>query len=122
MLADLGDPAALQHDQPVGLAQRAQAVGDGDRGAALDQVVERLLDLALGLGVDRRGRLVQDQDPRVDQQRPGDRDPLPLAARERLAALADQRVVAVGSRRMNSWARAARAAAMISSRVASGRP
>ena len=33
---------------------------------------------------------------RVDQQRPGDRDPLPLAAGERLAALADQRVVAVG--------------------------
>ena len=33
---------------------------------------------------------------RVDQQGPGDRDPLPLAAGERLPALADQRVVAVG--------------------------
>ena len=93
--ADLDDPAALQDDQAVGLAQGAQAVGDGDRRAALDQVVERLLDLPLGLGVDRRGRLVEDQDARVDQQRAGDRDPLPLAARERLAALADQRVVAV---------------------------
>ena len=42
------------------------------------------------------GGLVEDQDPRVDQQRPGDADPLPLAAGERLAALADQRIVAVG--------------------------
>ena len=95
-VADLGDPAPFQHDEPVGPAERAQAVGDGDRRPALDQVVERLLDLALGLGVDRRGRLVEDQDPRVDQQGPGDRDPLPLAAGERLAALADERVVAVG--------------------------
>ena len=96
MAADLGDPAPLQHHDPVGLAERAQAVGDGDRRPAPDQVVERLLDLPLGLGVDRRGRLVEDQDRRVDQECPGDRDPLPLAAGERLAALADQRVVAVG--------------------------
>ena len=52
------------------------------------------LNLALGFGVDRGGRLVEDQDPRIDQQRPGDRDPLPLAARERLTSFADQRVVA----------------------------
>ena len=71
-------------------------MGDGDRRAALDQVVERFLDLALGLGVDRAGGLVEDQDPRVDQQGAGDRNPLPLAARKRLAPLADQRVVAVG--------------------------
>ena len=83
------------HDQPVGLAQRRQPVGDGDRGAALHQVVERLLDLLLGLGVDRRGGLVEDQDARVDQQRARDRDALALAAGQRLAALADQRVVAV---------------------------
>ena len=85
-----------KHDQPVGFAQRAQAMGDGDRRAALDQVVERQLNLALGLGIDRDGGLVEDQDPRIDQQRPGDRNALPLAAGERLAALADQRVVTQG--------------------------
>ncbi len=94
--AHLDHAAALQHDQPVRLAQRAQPMGDGDRRAPLDQVVQRLLDLALRLGIDRAGGLVQDQDPRVDQQRAGDRDPLPLAAGEGLAALADQRIVAVG--------------------------
>ena len=78
------------------LPQRAQPVGDGDRGAALNQVVQRLLDLALGFRVDRRRGFVQDQDRRVDQQGPRDRNPLPLAAGERLAALAHQRIVAVG--------------------------
>ena len=47
-------------------------------------------------GVERRGRLVEDQDPRVLQQDAGDRDPLLLAARQLVAALADDRVVAIG--------------------------
>src|SRR3712207_8910526 len=48
---------------------------------------QRLLDLALGLRVDAARRLVEDQDPRVVQDRPRDRDPLALAARERVPAL-----------------------------------
>ncbi len=39
--------------------------------------------------VDRRRRVVEDQDARVEQQRARDRDALALAARERQAALAD---------------------------------
>ena len=60
------------------------------------KVVQGFLNLALRLGIDRRRGFVENQNPRVDQQRPGDRNSLPLAARERLAALAHQRVVAVG--------------------------
>ena len=60
-----------------------------------DQAVHRLLDLALGLGVDRAGRLVEDQDARIVQQGARDGDPLALAARQRVAALADHGVVAV---------------------------
>jgi uncharacterized protein (UPF0261 family) len=41
------------------------------------------------------GRLVEDQDARVDQQGAGDRDALAFAAGKALAAFADQRVVAV---------------------------
>ena len=52
-------------------------------------------DARLGRRVDRRGRVVEDQDARVDGERAGDRDPLPLPARERDAALADHRVVAL---------------------------
>jgi hypothetical protein len=55
----------------------------------------RLLDFLLGLGIHRRGGLVEDQDARVDQQRAGDGDALALAARQALAALAHQRVVAL---------------------------
>ena len=72
--------------------------------------------------VDRRGRVVEQQDLGIGEQRARQRDPLPLAAREREALLADDGVVAVGSRRMNSCASAARAAASISAGVASGRP
>ena len=41
-------------------------------------------------------RLVQNQDRRAFEHRLGDRDPLTLAAGELQAALADDRVVAVG--------------------------
>ena len=93
---DLHDLAPFHDDQAVRPAQRAQAVGDGDRRAAANEVVQGQLDLALRLRIDRGSGLVEDQDAGIDQQRPGDADPLPLAAGERLAALADQRIVAVG--------------------------
>ncbi len=82
--ADFDDSSPLQHDQPIRLLQRAQTMGDGDRRAALDQVVQRELNLALGLGVDGAGGLVEDQNLGVDEQRPGNRNPLPLAAGEEL--------------------------------------
>ena len=43
----------------------------------------------LGADVDRRRRLVEDQDPRVGEERAGERDELALAERELEAALAD---------------------------------
>ena len=46
--------------------------------------------------VDGGGRVVEDEDPRVDGERARDRQPLALAARERDPALADHGVVAVG--------------------------
>ena len=46
--------------------------------------------------VDRRGGVVEDQHLRVGEDRARDRDPLPLSAREREAALAEHRLVALG--------------------------
>ena len=92
-----------------GLADRRQAVGDDDRRAAGQQPAQALLDAALGVQVDVRGRLVEDQDPRVGDQRAGERDQLALAGRELHAALADLGVVALlGSASMNSSAPTAR--------------
>ena len=71
-------------------------MGNGQRGAALNQVVERDLNFALRFRVDRRGGFVENQNARIDQQRPGDRNPLPFAAGKRLATLADKRIVTVG--------------------------
>ena len=50
----------------------------------------------LGVGVERAGGLVEDEDGRVLEQRARDREALALAAGERGAALADDGVVAVG--------------------------
>ena len=49
---------------------------------------ERLLDRPRGLRVERRGRLVEQQHPRLERQRPGEHRPLLLADRELRAARA----------------------------------
>ena len=61
----------------------------------LHQAVERVLHGALALRVERRGRLVEEQDRRVLEDRAGDGDALALAAGQRHAALADLGVVAL---------------------------
>ena len=53
-------------------------------------------DLELGLDVDARGGVVEDEDARVHHEGPRDGDALALAAAEREAAFADDRVVALG--------------------------
>jgi hypothetical protein len=86
----------------------------------LHQRRQRLLDVALGLGVQRRGGLVEDQDRRVLEHGPGDGDALPLPAGQQHAAIADQGVEALGSASMKSSACAACAARSMSARAAPG--
>jgi hypothetical protein len=93
--ADLGHPAALERHDGVGPADGRQAVRDDERGAVPHQVGQRVLHQQLRLGVERRGRFVQDQDRRVLQQRARDGQALALPARQPLAALADARLVPV---------------------------
>ena len=71
---------------------------DDDRRPADLEPVERVLDERLGFVVERARRLVEEQDRRVLQDRPGDRHALALAAGQARAAVADDRVVAVGQR------------------------
>ena len=70
-------------------------MGDDQRRAAALQPCERRLDQPLGLGVERRRRLVEQQHRRVAQHGAGDRDALALAARNLDAARADRGVVAL---------------------------
>ena len=79
----------LDDDYPVGIVDRRQSVGDDKGGPVLHQVFQGLLDLSFRFGVKGRGGLVENQDRRVLQDRPGDGDPLAFAAGEPGAAFAD---------------------------------
>src|SRR5690606_25207761 len=65
-------------------------------GAPLEELLDRLLDEALGFRVERGCRLVEDQNRRVAQDRPGNGDPLSLSAGQTRAALTEDRVVTLG--------------------------
>ena len=81
----LDDPAVLQHQDPVGEHQRLQrVVGDERHGPAKSAQVPAQLaaDLQPGARVEGGQRLVEQQQPRVGGQRPGQRDPLGLPAGE----------------------------------------
>ena len=95
MRAALDDPAAVDDEDHVGGDDRREPVGDRDRRAALHQRLERALDEPLARGVERRRRLVEHEDARVLEQHACDREPLLLAARHAVAALAHPRVVPV---------------------------
>ena len=96
MRAMFDDPAALVDEDPVGAQDGRQPVGDRDRRAPLHQAFEGRLDESLGDGVERGGRLVEDEDPRILEQHARDGDPLLLTARQLVAALADERVIPLG--------------------------
>ena len=72
----------VHHDDPVRLPHRAQAVRDDDHRAALADRRHVALEDRLALVVERAGRLVEDQDARIGEQRAGDGDALALAAAE----------------------------------------
>ena len=87
--AALGDHALVEHDDLVGADDGGEPVRDDQRGAVLRYPLERVLDLLLGVAVERRGRLVEQQDRRPLEDGPRDGDALLLAAGELQAALAD---------------------------------
>ena len=69
-------------------------MGEDEGRAVLHQAEERLLDDRLVFGIDRRERLVEDEDGRIAQDGAGDGDPLALAAGEPDAAFPDHGLVA----------------------------
>src|SRR5690554_4888006 len=93
--AALHDAAGIYHQDLVRPLHGGEAVGYDEGGAPPHEDLQRRLHKRLGLAVKRAGGLVQDEDPRVLQQRAGDGHALPLAARELDAALAHQRGVAL---------------------------
>src|SRR5262245_33911867 len=87
------DRAVLDHEDAVGMHDRGQAVSYDQRGSAFTQMTHRVLDLALRFAVEGSGRLVEQDDRRVLDQRARDRDALALPARQLQPVLTDRRVV-----------------------------
>ena len=77
--AHLRDAACVEDDEPVGAAERREPMGDGDRRPPGHQPVDRCLDDRLSLSVDTRRSLVENQNPRIDEEGAGNREPLSLA-------------------------------------------
>ena len=93
-LAPLDDAALVEDEDTVRIRHRREPVRDDEGRAPLAQRIERPLDLALGLGIERARRLVEDQDRRILQDGARNGDALAFAARKRLAPFADHELIA----------------------------
>src|SRR5258706_5255043 len=91
--AALHDPPLRQDDDEIGVLHGGEPMRDDEHRTVRHQALDRFLHQALGLGVERAGRFVENEDGRIAEQRPGDRDALALPAAEPGAALAEQRLV-----------------------------
>ena len=86
---------AFDDQNLIGAADGREAVGNDEGRAPLHQLTEPGLDHGFGLGVERTGGLIENENARLGQQSAGDREPLALAAGELDAALADDGVVGI---------------------------
>lgn len=82
---DLGDPTAFEHHEPRRERRSIHRVMRDDNRGCVGRgqlVVEHRAHICRGLGVERRQRLVEQQDLRRGRQGAGDRDPLLLPTRQ----------------------------------------
>ncbi len=89
------DAVFREHQDPLGVLDRGQTVRDDQSRSVFGKFFQRLLDDALTLVVERRGRFIKNKDRRVLQENTGDGEPLLLSAAEFDASLTDIRIVAV---------------------------
>ena len=92
-VAELDNAAEIHHRDPVAdVAHHRQVVGDEQIGEAQFglQVIEHVDDLGLDRDVQRRDRLVGDDEGRIGRQGAGHADALPLAAGELVGVATDK--------------------------------
>jgi hypothetical protein len=78
MAAGLDNAAVLQHDDAVSIHDGAQPVRDDEGGAIGNQGFERAVYRGLRIGIELSRFFVEDDDGRLLDQCPRDRDPLAL--------------------------------------------
>ena len=96
MRAHVRNMAVVHHENEVGVLHGRDALGDDDLGRFGDIGAEALADERVGARVDRGGRVVEDQNLRLFEKRPGDAETLLLSAGDVRAALLDIGVIPVG--------------------------
>ena len=95
MGAFLDNGPLVHHEDAVGLQHSGEAVRDDQRRAVLHDIFQRRLHQNFVLGVERGGRLVEQQYGSVLQDGARNGEPLALAARQGHPALADGRVISL---------------------------
>src|ERR1700730_9568306 len=93
---DIDDLAAVKHEGLIAIDQRGEPVRDDHHRAPARHALEIGVDQRLTLRIERRGRLVEDHQPGIDDQRARDGDALALAAGEIGRALLDPRLITLG--------------------------
>src|SRR3954453_2169828 len=93
--AGFDDPAVVEDDCAIRDLDGRQALGCDQHGPSGECGAEVLDEVPLGLGVDRRHRVVEHDDARAGDKGAGEGDALSLPAGQVDAARADQRAVPV---------------------------
>src|SRR5690554_415104 len=96
--AVLDDAAVLHDEHPVSDLDGREPVGDDDGRAVGEERLQTALHKAFARDVERRRRLIEDEHGGVGEERPGERQQLPLPCRDPAATLVDVGAVAVGKR------------------------
>lgn len=89
MGADGGDPLVFQKRDPVSEHDGRSTVRNHQRSCPTQHGPKCLLDLGLGVDIQRRLRIVKDQHTRVTDHRTGQGQPLPLPAGQRHPLFSD---------------------------------
>ena len=74
------DSSLIQDEDAVCALNCGESMRDHKRGSSLHQSFKGFLDQPFRFGVERRGGFIEQQDARVFENRPGNGNPLPLAA------------------------------------------
>ena len=95
MGAALDDLAAIEHDDLVTFGHGADSAGDHHDREAHENALQLFLDGRLGLRIDARERVIENQDAWIQCESAGECGALALSARKHHSAFAHQRVVSV---------------------------
>ena len=95
MRAFFHDFAIIDDQYLVGVAYRAQAVGNYEAGPTFHQPQQRLLDAHLRAGIHTAGGLIENKDGGVGQDRARNRQQLALPLAEVAGSFGEDRLVAV---------------------------